>query len=266
MILRQESLRQHRLWAGAFLLCLGASLRFGDSQHIKWSSVIMDGECIRGSCYRTKTGVGVAWVCTLSFASSHPKMPHASWVAHWLVLMGTVWQELREAFGQSTEPDCLLFTWDGQAFTPLSFAQCTKALRAFLSAYGMQDSRMHSFKATMLSWMNQLLLGDRARAEQGRHKHKDSIELYGRDDIWHSLGAQQQGSESGWGGGLISLHFQSRMCHCTFKPLLWRHPSTHAFRCRQARRPTSSGGGYGVGYHTICFPVELFTQAGAFAW
>ena len=61
----------------------------------------------------------------------------------------------------------------------------------------MQDSqvaqyRMHSFKATMLSWMNQLLLGHRARAEQGHHKHKDSIGLYGRDDVWHSLGAQQQ--------------------------------------------------------------------------
>ena len=166
------------------------------------SSVILDGECVRGSCYRTKTGAGVPWVCTLSFASTPAKSPKASWVAHWLALMGAVWQELREAFGQSTEPDCLLFAWDGQAFTPLSFAQCTKALRAFLRAYGMQDSqvaqyRMHSFKATMLSWMNQLLPGDRARAEQGHHKHKDSVGLYGT-----VLGrSSRSGRESSWDGG-----------------------------------------------------------------
>ena len=184
------------------------------------SSVILDGECVRGSCYRTKTGAGAPWVCTLSFASTPAKSPK-----------GAVWQELREAFGQSTEPDCLLFAWDGQAFTPLSFAQCTKALRAFLTAYGMQDSqvaqyRMHSFKATMLSWMNQLLLGDRARAEQGHHKHKDSVGLYGT-----VLGrSSRSGRESSWDGGRISRctgadSFLSRTCPCTSKPLLQRHPT-----------------------------------------
>ena len=46
--------------------------------------------------------------------------------------------------------------------------------------------------------MNQLLFRNRARAKQGHHKHKDSIGLCGRNDVWHSLGAQQQLWQSSW--------------------------------------------------------------------
>ena len=42
------------------------------------------------------------------------------------------------------------------------------------------------------SLMSQLQISDCSRAEQGRRKLKDSVRLYGRDDVWNSLSAQLQ--------------------------------------------------------------------------
>ena len=49
---------------------------------------------------------------------------------------------------------------------------------------------LHSAKATVLSWMNQLLLSPSLRVKQGHHK-VDSVTLYGRDDVWLPLSGQR---------------------------------------------------------------------------
>ena len=59
---------------------------------------------------------------------------------------------------------------------------------------------LHSCKATMLSWMQQLLLSAHLRGLHGHHK-VDSITLYCRDEVWIPLNGQQafQGALlSGW--------------------------------------------------------------------
>ena len=40
-----------RMFIGAVLLCLWASLRFGDAQHVRWSSLLFDVNTLRGWCY-----------------------------------------------------------------------------------------------------------------------------------------------------------------------------------------------------------------------
>ena len=44
-----------RMFVGATLLCVWASLRFSDAQHVRWSSLPYDVESLRGWCYKTKT-------------------------------------------------------------------------------------------------------------------------------------------------------------------------------------------------------------------
>ena len=42
------------IWAGSFLVAISASLRFADSQHIRWSSLCVSHFTLRGICFRTK--------------------------------------------------------------------------------------------------------------------------------------------------------------------------------------------------------------------
>jgi len=44
-----------RLWLGAALLCIHASLRWGDAQRVEWSSLGLTPTRLHGTCYKTKT-------------------------------------------------------------------------------------------------------------------------------------------------------------------------------------------------------------------
>ena len=83
-------------------------------------------------------------------------------------------------------------------------ANCLKWLRAFASKWlgptHASNITLHSWKATMLSIMNQLLLSKDLRAPQGHHK-MNSVALYGRDDVWLPLAGQRivrRALLSGW--------------------------------------------------------------------
>ena len=185
--------------AGAILLCVGASLRFSDMQHVRWSSLVLDPTCLRGTSYRTKTGVGVPWICSLDFCNSDRSGPATSWIVHWLSLLSVIWEDVQQQVDDSVDPDCLLFSYADDTNQPASYASGTRILRSFLflQDYGLSkvsalQYTFHSVTATMLSWMSQLQVNDRSRAEQGHHKLKDSVRLYGRDDVWNSLAAQLQ--------------------------------------------------------------------------
>ena len=55
LLLRASRTCPERMFVGAVLICLWPSLRFGDAQHVRWSSLLFDLASLRGWCYKTKT-------------------------------------------------------------------------------------------------------------------------------------------------------------------------------------------------------------------
>ena len=80
-------------FAGAALLCVWASLRFGDASHIRWSSLLYDVSChvLRGVAYRTKTTRrGMPFAC-------HGRGFSGCWAATWLRSLDRLWLYLEDA-------------------------------------------------------------------------------------------------------------------------------------------------------------------------
>ncbi|CAE7265839.1 unnamed protein product, partial [Symbiodinium necroappetens] len=146
------------LLAGAALACVYGSLRWSDSQHLRWEALMFSSSCLRALVFRAKTsraGMPVAFRIfgVLGLGSE----VRQTWLAHYLEILSGVWQEMRAAFGQAVCPDCLWFTWkkaDG-AFAPLSYAQSLRFLR-----------------------------------EAAGHHRGSAAELYSKDDVWSALQAQ----------------------------------------------------------------------------
>ena len=68
---------QDTLFAGAVLLCIWSSLRFGDAQHLHLQDFYIDADSIRGVAYRSKTKKYMPFGCLISGLC---KMPlHQCW-------------------------------------------------------------------------------------------------------------------------------------------------------------------------------------------
>ena len=194
-----------RLIAAAFLTCVWASLRFSDSQRVLWSSLLLDFSSLRGVSHRTKTTRrGVPFICVGSGLLGQHDSRDTWWTTAFLNLL----EERRQALcahlqTEAFAPDALFFwdelqTGDGEVdacFAPLQYGVALNWLRKFFVSIGFGSDTasvytLHSAKATVLSWMNQLLLSPSLRAMQGHHK-VDSVTLYGRDDVWLPLSGQR---------------------------------------------------------------------------
>ena len=194
-----------RLIAAAFLTCVWASLRFSDSRHVLWSSLLLDFSSLRGVSHRTKTTRrGVPFICVGSGLLGQHDSRDTWWTTAFLNLL----EERRQALCAHLQtdafaPDALFFwdelqTGDGEVdacFAPLQYGVALNWLRKFVVSIGFGSDTasvytLHSAKATVLSWMNQLLLSPSLRAMQGHHK-VDSVTLYGRDDVWLPLSGQR---------------------------------------------------------------------------
>jgi len=198
------------LMAGAALVCVFGSLRWSDSQHVRWDSLLFSSSCLRALVYRTKTsraGMPVALVSSGLLGSSSD--PLQTWLGHYLELLSEVWVAMRESFGQAVCPDCLWFAWSAEqgSFSPLNYAQCLRFLREMAVQAGLVDGivnaqalTLHSCKVAMLSAMLVLGLPKPTRSCQGHHRGS-SAELYSRDDVWEALQGQGQvvsQLRSGW--------------------------------------------------------------------
>ena len=205
LVLNADASTPDRLIAAAFLTSIWASLRFSDCQHVFWSSLLLDTSALRGVSHRTKTSRrGVPFICVGSGLLSRPDSPATWWTTTFLHLL----EERRQALCTHMQtvafaPDALFFwdvlrSGDSEAegcFAPLQYGVALKWLRKFLAGLGLgaelsSSYTLRSAKATLLSWMNQLLLSPSLRAMQGHHK-VDSVALYGRDDVWLPLSGQK---------------------------------------------------------------------------
>ena len=190
-----------RMFVGAVLLCLWASLRFGDAQHVRWSSLLFDVNTLRGWCYKTKThprGTPFA-VTSGGFCGSNPGH---DWLALLCLSLNEVLAQCRQCFAAACDPDALFFSFDAGApsFVPLSYGQALLRLRSLASRWseeiGLASTQwisglsLHSLKATFLSYGAQTNQSEQDRAVQGHHK-LGSVALYGRDDCLPALRLQR---------------------------------------------------------------------------
>ena len=179
-------------FAGSVLLCCNSSLRFGDSQHVDWSSLVVDDQVLRGVSWRTKTSrSGCPFGCLCAGFYGGRDLSR-TWVGHYLTCLNSVWKRVR-AFAPDSTPDCLFFSFSSNSFAPLSYAATLKSLRALLTTWGgCKDSSVYtlrSMKSTFLSWMAQVGVPEDLRAKQGHHR-QSSAQLYSRDDVFPQLRAQ----------------------------------------------------------------------------
>ena len=196
------------LFIGAVLISIWASLRFSDSQHVKWDAILASSWCLRGTCFRTKTSRRGVPFGVLSWGIfGDLSCIHKTWVAKYLQLLGEEWMRLETSFGAFT-PDCLFFTSNDEEFCPLSYGQVLSSLRGLLVYLGVPSGEasrftLHSMKVSLLSILSQLGESESSRAAQGHHAHRESfsVKLYSRDDVWQALKCQEQVSlklRSGW--------------------------------------------------------------------
>ena len=170
--------------AGAILLCVHASLRFSDAQHIDFSSIVIDSSSFRAGSFRTKTSrwmpfgvyIGGLYVRTL----------HQSWVMRWLLAVESTTFTFLSA-GQV--PDFLFMEFSDDTLSPMSYCAALGCLRALLVEWGQLSAdqvtiyTLHSMKCTLLSFYRQCDYSDDIRHLQGHHKALTSMRLYGRDDV-----------------------------------------------------------------------------------
>ena len=197
-----------RIFIGAVLTCVWASLRFSDSQHVKWDEILVSGWCMRSTCFRTKTskrGVPFGVISWGIFGDQSCVLK--TWVGKYLQLLGEEWDRMESNLGVFV-PDCLFFTSNEEEFCPLSYGQVLSSFRGLLVQLGVplgEASRfsLHSMKVTLLSMLSQLGESESSRAAQGHHAHRESfsVKLYSRDDVWQALHCQAQAANklrSGW--------------------------------------------------------------------
>ena len=179
-----------RAFAGSLLVCVMSSLRFADSQHVKWSSLSLAGCVLRGLSYRTQScSSGMPFGVLGSGLLSNVDDCGCSWIHHYLSLLGSVWDLFPEAV-----PDVLFFQYDEQSFTPMSYCQTLAHLRQLLQLFAphmdVSSYTLHSLKVTALSAMSQLDVPELQRRLQGHHRD-GSMQLYARDDLHAALRAQR---------------------------------------------------------------------------
>ena len=157
-------------FAGAVLLCCNCSLRFGDSQHVDWSSIVVDAQVLRGVSWRTTTsrsGCPFGCLCAGFYGGNDLSQ---TWVGRYLSCLNTLWHRVR-AFAPNSTPDCLFFGLSNDSFAPLSYAATLKSLRTLLVTWGgCSDATaytLHSMKSTFLSWMAQVGVPEELRAPRG---------------------------------------------------------------------------------------------------
>ena len=189
---------QDRIFRGSLLVCIWASLRFNDAQHLFWDEILLDNTSLRAACFQaksSKTGYPFEVQCLGLISESH----QSSWLLKWLEALNESWDASVESFGPSFIPDHLfpLLDASGAILEPMSYAQAIAQLRQYIQQIPSLQSctreyTLHSAKATVLSWACQLHLNSDSRSLQGHHKMSlsSSVNLYGRDSVHAPLKLQ----------------------------------------------------------------------------
>ena len=170
--------------AGAILLCVYASLRFSDAQHIDFSPILLDASSFRAGSFRTKTSRWMPF--GIYIGGLYGRSLQQSWVLRWLHAVESATDTFLSA---GHVPDFIFMEFSDDTLSPMSYCSALGCLRAFLAEWGqLSDDQLviytlHSMKCTLLSFYRQCDYPDDIRHLQGHHKALTSMRLYGRGDV-----------------------------------------------------------------------------------
>ena len=89
-LLQKSATQNEVLFLGACLVGIWGGLRFADAQRMPLSSIVLDRDNIRGSCFRSKTShKGQPFGCKTSGFLSHGSF---NWVIKWLQMVDEIWE------------------------------------------------------------------------------------------------------------------------------------------------------------------------------
>ncbi|CAE7245691.1 unnamed protein product [Symbiodinium sp. CCMP2456] len=197
---------QQRVLAGAFLLCIFASLRFSDALWCPPARLCITGDCLLSVCLKTKTTRR-----SMPFGAVAGGFLHrgaSGWAHAWLHLVQLSLQATAMLHPNFT-PDFLLAKMGDDPARPLFLAPMSRSegvvllRRLFYERYQNTPAScrpepdllgVHSLKVTLLSYGRQLLIREDLQRQQGHHRASIAgmSDLYGRDDVAGPLEFQRQ--------------------------------------------------------------------------
>ena len=188
------------LMLGAFLLCAHCSLRFGDIQRIRPSSLSLSAQALRGICWATKTtNQGQPFACRpFGFMGIDVS---TSWLVKWLDLLGQALNATCAEWGDEFQPDFILLCLPDYfrqlcppLSRPMSYLQALVCLRwaiqlPWLPEGGQLVTQQEAGAFTLHSQRCGSVAPSRSRRLQGHHRLSSAL-LYCRDDTIEALWLQ----------------------------------------------------------------------------
>ena len=165
-------------FAGAALVSVWASLRFGDASHVRWSSLLDDVSChvVRGVAYGTKTTRrGMPFAC-------QGRGIYGYWAATWFRSLDRLWPTLTAFSFPLMRPAMALevLTWPSRRPPMLPpFAPCAR--RSTACAPGAPETGARALPHSMRETRHSLLWPFRPR-------FCPALAMAGAQ-LWHSIGA-----------------------------------------------------------------------------
>ena len=212
-LLQKSATQNEVLFLGSCLVAIWGGLRFADAQRMPLSSIVLDRDNIRASCFRSKTShKGQPFGCKASGFLSHGSF---NWVIKRLQMVDEIWEN-----SGLSEIESIFFQWHQDGVHVLSNGETIQLLRHYLLApWRSQPSppstctinfALRSMKTTFLAWTAQRsdVFTEEQRMVQGHHKSQKSSSLrrYSSDDVYPQL--QLQASlisivQTGWRPALV---------------------------------------------------------------
>ena len=207
-LLQKSATQNEILFLGSCLIAIWGGLRFADAQRVPLSSIVLDQDNIRGSCFRSKTSrKGQPFGCKTSGFLSHGSF---NWVIKWLQTVDEIWEN-----SGLSEMESIFLQWHQDGIHVLSYGETIQLLRHYLlTPWRSQASplanctinfALHSMKTTFLAWTAQRsdVFTEEQRMVQGHHKSQKSSSLrrYSRDDVYPQLQLQSSLTsiiQNGW--------------------------------------------------------------------
>ena len=209
------------------------------------SSIVLDKDNIRGSCFRSKTShKGQPFGCKTAGSLSHGSF---SWLIKWLQIVDEIWEN-----SGLSDIESIFLQWTQDGLHVLSYGETIQLLRHYLlTPWRSQASplanctinfALHSMKTIFLAWTAQRsdVFTEEQRMVQGHHKSQkaSSLRRYSRDDVypqlqlqatlisivqaeWRPALAQHRGAQA----PMVEPAVQLEKFHKDHEPLVWKRSS-----------------------------------------
>ena len=191
MVCSTDCAQPLRLFLGTALLCCHASIRFGDIQRVRWSSLQLSSAGLHGTCTATKTTKqGQPFACTWHGITGREYS--SSWLLHWLAELAHLSEPHSACKAPEAEPDFLFLNCSLSQLQILDIAPASYARTPTLghAKHGSHGARMPLPIRVSRTAAAQLALPREDRLAQGHHR--DSARLYSRNDTYDSLRVQRR--------------------------------------------------------------------------